>query len=143
MYLSTIIIKNTRRAALLLISLFIASTIRAQAKVEYPVKMYDFGTIAQSCDSVSCNFEVTNIGNEPLVIEGVYVRCGCVSATHSTYPIKPGEKGYVTATLYPQGQENTVLKSIYVYTNTFPRKNVLRVKALVSPTTKETSNEKQ
>ncbi len=101
----------------------------AQAAVEFPVRTLDIGTVYEDADSVSGVFEVVNKGDAPLLIEGVYVSCGCVSATHSKEPIMPGESGTVTATLFPEGRNGRFLKSIYVYTNTIPRKNVVRLKA--------------
>lgn len=101
----------------------------AQAAVEFPVRTLDIGTVYEDADSVSGVFKVVNKGDAPLLIEGVYVSCGCVSATHSKEPIMPGESGTVTATLFPEGRNGRFLKSIYVYTNTIPRKNVVRLKA--------------
>lgn len=104
----------------------------AQAAVEFPVKVLDMGTINENTDSVNCVFEVVNKGDSPLAIEGVYVSCGCVKATHSKESIKPGESGTVTATLFPKGQSGRFLKTIYVYTNTIPRKNIVRLKAFIT-----------
>lgn len=105
----------------------------AQAAVEFPVKRIDMGTISEDTDSVSCVFQVVNTGDAPLLIEGVYVSCGCVEATHSKSPIEPGKSGTITATIFPEGYSGVLLKSLYVYTNTYPRKNVIRVKANVVP----------
>lgn len=104
----------------------------AQAAVEFPVKTLDIGKISEDTDSVNGVFRVVNRGDAPLFIEGVYVSCGCVKATHSTGAIMPGESGTVTATLFPEGREGQFLKSIYVYTNTIPRKNVIRLKAFIT-----------
>ncbi len=104
----------------------------AQAAVEFPVKVLDIGNVAEDTDSVNCVFEVVNKGDSPLAIEGVYVSCGCVKATHSKESIKPGESGTVTATLFPKGQSGRFLKTIYVYTNTIPRKNIVRLKAFIT-----------
>lgn len=100
----------------------------AQAAVEFPTKTIDIGTVCENVDSVNCVFQVVNRGDAPLFIEGVYVSCGCVRATHSKDAIMPNESGTVTATLFPKGQDGRFLKSIYVYTNTIPRKNVVRLK---------------
>lgn len=103
----------------------------AQAAVEFPVKTLDAGIVYEDADSVDCVFEVVNKGDAPLLIQGVYVSCGCVNATHSKDPIMPGKSGTVTATLFPKGQSGRFLKTIYVYTNTTPRKNIVRLKALI------------
>ena len=44
---------------------------------------------------------------------------------------------FCTHSEYLKGKEGTTLKSIYVYTNTIPRKNVVRVKAFVVPAKNE------
>ena len=104
----------------------------AQAAVEFPVKTLDIGKISEDTDSVNCVFEVVNKGDVPLIILGVHVNCGCVKATHSKESIKPGDSGTVTATLFPKGQSGRFLKTIYVYTNTTPRKNIVRLKAFIT-----------
>ena len=105
----------------------------AQAVVEFPKKVHDFGAVSEKADSVTCVFDVVNAGDLPMVIEGVYVSCGCTSATHSKEVIAPGEKGYVYITFYPKDLDGRYLKTIYVYTNTIPRKNHVRIKAVVVP----------
>ena len=104
----------------------------AQTVVEFPAKTIDIGNVAEDTDSVNCVFEVVNKGDIPLIILGVHVNCGCVKATHSKESIKPGDSGTVTATLFPKGQSGRFLKTIYVYTNTTPRKNIVRLKAFIT-----------
>ena len=105
----------------------------AQAVVEFPKKVHDFGAVSEKTDSVTCVFDVVNAGDLPMAIEGVYVSCGCTSAVHSKDVIAPGEKGYVYVTFYPKDLDGRYLKTIYVYTNTIPRKNHVRIKATVVP----------
>lgn len=105
----------------------------AQSKVNFPKKVHDFGVVSESVDSVTCVFDVVNSGDLPMEIEGVYVSCGCTSATHSKDVIAPGEKGSVFVTFYPKNLKGGYLKTIYVYTTTRPRKNYVRIKATVVP----------
>ena len=105
----------------------------AQAVVEFPKKVHDFGAVSEKTDSVTCVFDVVNAGDLPMAIEGVYVSCGCTSAVHSKDFIAPGEKGYVYVTFYPKDLDGRYLKTIYVYTTTRPRKNYVRIKATVVP----------
>lgn len=105
----------------------------AQSLVEFPKKVHDFGVVPENADSVACVFDVVNAGDLPMAIEGVYVSCGCTSATHSKEVIAPGEKGYVYITFYPKDLDGRYLKTIYVYTTTRPRKNFVRIKAVVVP----------
>ena len=105
----------------------------AQAVVEFPKKVHDFGAVSEKTDSVTCVFDVVNAGDLPMMIEGVYVSCGCTSATHSKDVIPPGDKGYVYVSFYPKDLDGRYLKTIYVYTTTRPRKNFVRIKAVVVP----------
>ena len=108
-------------------------TMVAQAVVELPKKVHDFGVVSEKADSVTCVFDVVNAGDLPMAIKGVYVSCGCTSAVHSKDVIAPGEKGYVYVTFYPKNLDGRYLKTIYVYTTTRPRKNYVRIKATVVP----------
>lgn len=105
----------------------------AQAVAEFPKKVHDFGAVSEKADSVTCVFDVVNAGDLPMAIEGVYVSCGCTSATHSKDVIPPGDKGYVYVSFYPKDLDGRYLKTIYVYTTTRPRKNYVRIKATVVP----------
>ena len=122
-----------RLLCILLFLLLQPSLLVAQAVVQFPKKVYDFGEVCEATDSVTCTFEVVNAGDKPLHIEGVYVSCGCTSATHSREAIAPGKKGAVYVSFFPKDLDGRYLKSIYVYTNTIPRKNVVRIKARVVP----------
>ena len=105
----------------------------AQAVAEFPKKVHDFGAVSEKADSVTCVFDVVNAGDLPMAIEGVYVSCGCTSATHSKDVIPPGDKVYVYVSFYPKDLDGRYLKTIYVYTTTRPRKNYVRIKATVVP----------
>ena len=108
-------------------------TMVAQSVVEFPKKVHDFGAVSEKADSVTCVFDVVNAGDLPMAIEGVYVSCGCTSATHSKDVIPPGDKGYVYVSFYPKDLDGRYLKTIYVYTTTRSRKNYVRIKATVVP----------
>ncbi len=127
------VIKMSKPLCILFCLLVLPSVLVAQAVVQFPKKVYDFGEVSEAADSVSCVFDVVNAGDRPLHIEGVYVSCGCTSVTHSHEAISPGEKGAVYVSFFPKDLDGRYLKSIYVYTNTSPRKNVVRIKAKVVP----------
>jgi hypothetical protein len=50
---------------------------------------HNFGKIAQG-RPVTYNFEVSNSGTEPLVLESVRASCGCTTPEWSKEPIAPG-----------------------------------------------------
>ena len=125
---------KVRHLLFIIMCLFaLPGAIVAQAVVEFPKKVHDFGAVSEKADSVTCVFDVVNAGDLPMAIEGVYVSCGCTSATHSKDVIPPGDKGYVYVSFYPKDLDGRYLKTIYVYTTTRPRKNYVRIKATVVP----------
>jgi hypothetical protein len=124
---------KVRHLLFILSCLLLPQVAQAQAVVEFPKKVHDFGAVSEKTDSVTCVFDVVNAGDLPMAIEGVYVSCGCTSAVHSKDVIAPGEKGYVYVTFYPKDLDGRYLKTIYVYTTTRPRKNYVRIKATVVP----------
>lgn len=105
----------------------------AQPVVRLEPKVYDFGVIEEVNGPVSCVFDVINDGNAPMVIEGIFVACGCTTAEFSQEPILPGEKGAIHVTFDPNDRERKYSKTIFVYTNTQPRKNKVRIKAEIIP----------
>lgn len=124
---------NSKITFILFCFLLLPLNMAAQAQVHLPKKVHDFGNLSAATDSVTCVFDVVNTGDKPMRIEGLYLKCGCTYATHSKDDIQPGDKGQVFVTFYPKNREGLYLKSIYVYTNTRPRKSVVRIKAMVLP----------
>ena len=105
----------------------------AQPRATYLQESYDFGTIDEANGKVNCTFEIENDGDQPLVILGVYAKCGCINYDFTRDPIPPGQKGSVVITLDPSGREGEYIKSIYIYTNTLPRKKTVRIYSVINP----------
>lgn len=57
---------------------------------------FNFGDIDQGVP-VTHDFEFTNTTNEVIIITDVKPGCGCTATNYTKTPIKPGEKGFVTA----------------------------------------------
>ena len=132
MYLCTMA-KNCNKILFAIVTMLVAVVAMAQPKAKYATIKHDFGTINAADGKVSCTFEVENVGDEPLVILGVYVTCGCTTYEHTKEPIAPGEKGSVKVTLDPKGREGSYIKSIHIYTNTHPRKKTVRIHSFIVP----------
>jgi hypothetical protein len=83
------------------VALVFANIIMAQSKVADKVKfaseIVDLGTVKQG-NPVTGTFTLTNIGNEPLIIESVTPGCGCTKSDYTKEPILPGKTGSITAT---------------------------------------------
>lgn len=124
---------SCRKISILIIAMTMALGAMAQPRAKYLQESHDFGTINEADGKVSCTFEIENVGDEPLVILGVYVTCGCTTYEFSKDPIAPGNKGEVKVTLDPSGREGTYIKSIHIYTNTRPKKKTVRIYSVINP----------
>lgn len=83
-------------------------------------KVFDAGTVAHG-EIVHARFQVTNTGDQPLVIGDVKVGCSCTLASKPEGPINPGDKAYIEAKIDTQkiGQ-GTFNKGINIIANTNP-----------------------
>lgn len=87
---------------LLSIAVFALTTsVMAQKKIADAVKFtnetIDFGKIKQGVPQKG-TFTVTNISNEPLIIEQANPTCGCTISDYTKEPIAPGKSGVINAT---------------------------------------------
>jgi hypothetical protein len=73
----------------------------AQKKVadvaKFASETIDQGKLKQN-NPVPVKFVVTNISQEPLIIEQASPTCGCTMGDYTKSPIAPGGTGYITAT---------------------------------------------
>ena len=73
----------------------------AQKKIsdvaKFESETIDFGKIKQGVP-VKGTFTVTNISNEPLIIEQANPTCGCTISDYTKSPIAPGKTGVINAT---------------------------------------------
>lgn len=83
------------------VALVFANIVMAQTKVADKVKfaseLVDLGQVKQG-NPVTGTFTLTNIGQEPLIIESVTPGCGCTKSDYTKEPIMPGKTGTITAT---------------------------------------------
>ncbi len=119
-----------RLITLILATLFSCQAF-SQAKAKFDCEDYDFGEVLESGGKLSHTFVVENVGNKPLVIRGIYVSCGCTTASHTKEAIKPGEKGEITVTFDPEGLKGLYIKTIFVHTNTKNRKGEIFIRATI------------
>ncbi|WP_027381355.1 DUF1573 domain-containing protein [Chryseobacterium daeguense] len=77
---------------------------------------FDFGKIKKG-DKVEHVYEVTNTGNNPLVISEVKPGCGCTAPDFTKEPILPGKKGKITLHFDSTNFDGNVQKFADVYAN--------------------------
>ncbi len=103
------------------------------AQIVFPAMVWDFGNINERGGYVSHDFEFTNTGSIPLVIEDVKTSCGCTSTQWPHDPIAPGAKGVIKAVFQPLGRQGPFTKEITLVTNTAPSGRVLKITGYVIP----------
>ncbi|MES2848512.1 MAG: DUF1573 domain-containing protein [Bacteroidota bacterium] len=79
----------------------LTTTAFAQKKIadvaKFASETIDFGKIKQNVPQKG-TFIVTNISNEPLIIEQANPTCGCTISDYTKEPIAPGKTGVINAT---------------------------------------------
>lgn len=92
---------------------------------------FDFGTIDQGTN-VEHLFKFQNTGNAPLVVVDAKSSCGCTVPTWSRESIPPGGEGEMLVKFNGSGQ-NQVSKTVTITANTRNGKELIKIKAFVTP----------
>ena len=94
---------------------------------------HDFGTISEG-ETVTTEFSFTNTGKADLIIVDARGSCGC---TVPKYPknvaIKPGESETITVSFDSSNKPGVQQKSVTLSANTSSGREMLRIKANVTP----------
>lgn len=120
---------------IVLFAVLMSSIAFAQQKPEMDFKRteHNFGTIKEEIGAVSTQFEFTNTGKSPLIIQRVSASCGCTTPSYTKEPVLPGKKGTISATYSTVRRPGTFNKTIRVYTNVPDTVYVLTIKGNVTP----------
>ncbi|NDE77981.1 MAG: DUF1573 domain-containing protein [Chitinophagaceae bacterium] len=76
----------------------------------------------KSGKEVQITWRFKNVGDKPLIIEGVSASCGCTVPEKPEKPLLPGEEGVIKATFNGSGT-GVIAKQVHVTANTNPTKN--------------------
>ncbi|WP_299452050.1 DUF1573 domain-containing protein [uncultured Microscilla sp.] len=96
-----------------------------KASFQWQKTTYSFGKITQN-KPAKATFSFVNTGNEPLVITSAVGSCGCTVANYPKQPIRPGQKGEVTA-VYNAAKPGSFNKTITLTSNAQQTKTVLSI----------------
>ena len=105
--------------------------------LEFTRQVHDFGTIREEDGPVSCDFEFTNTGKVPLVIEDVEVSCGCTTPQYSKAPLRPGDTGTIRVRYNPEGRPGAFRKDITVRSGGGKISRVVTITGEVKPRPQE------
>jgi hypothetical protein len=95
---------------------------------------HDFGTINEG-DVVETVFSFTNVGKSELIIASAKGSCGCTVPEWPKEPIMPGEVGQIKVKFNSYRKPNLQQKQITLVTNTEEGKEILKIRAQVTPGT--------
>lgn len=120
---------------LLMFSIIFSSFVFSQSapKLEFNKNVHDFGVIKEEIGSVTTQFEFTNTGKSPIIIQRVSTSCGCTTPSYTREPVLPGKKGVVSAKYSTVRRPGNFNKSITVYTNVPDTIFTLNIKGTVTP----------
>lgn len=104
--------RNLLFAILVLTSTSLFAQKKADQVAKFNVETFDFGKIKQNVP-VTATFIVTNIGNEPLIIDQANPSCGCTVSDYTKAPIAPGKTGFIKA-VYNAADLGPVQKQVTV-----------------------------
>lgn len=98
-------------------SLIISQDSKKEPKVEFTANSHDFGKIAESSKTATCEFKFKNVGTAPLLIQRVAASCGCTTPEYTSEPVLPGKEGKIKVSYSTVGRPGTFSKDIHVFTN--------------------------
>jgi hypothetical protein len=91
------------------------STLKPENMV-FKTDSHDFGTI-QEGPAAEFEFQFSNTGTEPIVIQKAQASCGCTTPHYSKDPVLPGKDGVLTASYNTNGRPGPFTKTITIVSN--------------------------
>lgn len=88
-----------------------------QPKADFKSLSHNFGKVAEEVGTVTTEFEFTNTGKAPLVIQDVRVTCGCTTPAYTREPVLPGKKGIIKVSYSTIGRVGPIDRKVTVFTN--------------------------
>ncbi len=124
-----------RFSLVLMFSVLLTGLAFAQSSpnAEFNKKAHDFGTVKEEIGAITTQFEFTNTGNSPLIIQRVSASCGCTTPSYTKEPILPGKSGKIDVKYSTVARPGNFRKNVTVYTNVPDSVYVLTISGRVTP----------
>ncbi len=109
----------------------------AGPKFEFVKESIDLGTYyTDKLDVIKVDIEFKNTGDQPLVVTAVRGCCGTRITSYTTEPVKPGQKGTITAEIRPAPRPHAISRTITAVSNDQSGQKLIYVRGKVEdPTT--------
>lgn len=105
------------------------AALKPTTPVKWKEEVFDFGEIKKGVP-VSHDFSFVNTTKQTVIISTVKPSCGCTATNYTKTPIKPGEKGTITAT-FNAAAAGPFSKSVTVNLNEGEAPKILTIKGKV------------
>jgi len=104
-------------------------TLEGKVAYKWKSQTIDFGEIKQNVPKM-VEFEITNTGAAPIIINNAIASCGCTNVDFPKEPLKPGQTAKIKTT-YNAAAIGSFNKRVTVYMNATPEPQVLEIKGVV------------
>lgn len=101
------------------------------AEITFKKEVHDFGKVKNGGDA-TYEFEFTNTGKEPLIIQEVQKTCGCTTPSWPKEPIMPGKTGKIKVQ-YDTKRTGKIDKKVTILSNAKTAAKELFIKGEVLP----------
>jgi hypothetical protein len=104
--------------SLLLLTLVLSAyttPITKGAQITFDKDVHDYGVVEYAGNG-TCEFTVTNTGDQPLLIQEAKASCGCTVPSYPKEPIAPGASATITVK-YNTKRPGSINKSIRIVSN--------------------------
>ena len=107
-----------RISIVFLLSFVMSGFLFAQSKpeVKFNKNVHDYGSVKEEVEVALSEFEFTNTGKTPVVIQRVITSCGCTTPSYTREPVLPGKKGKVKVAYNTIHRPGTFRKNVYTLT---------------------------
>lgn len=98
------------------------------ATMDFKDTMHNFGTMREG-ETVFYDFEFTNNGKNPLIINNALGSCGCTVPEYPHEPIEPGKSAIMKVSFNSTDKQGHQEKSVTITTNSTRGTHMLYIKA--------------